>query len=85
MINAPLEVTMYSERDKVLKVKVKFANEPVIKLRNNNTIINENDHSEAINKITADLEKDLASSFLNEYKNLGNSSDSEGDSLELTI
>ena len=54
-------------------------------LSNNDTIINENDHSEATNKITADLEKDLASAFLNEHENLDNSLDSEGDCLELII
>ena len=60
-MNAPLEVILTSEGDKVIKVKVKFANEMVIwpnnSSDNEDNSSNAQEYSNDTNPMSVDLEK----------------------------
>ena len=69
LINTLLEAVMESEGDKVLKVKVKFAEELVIRSNitpQNSTVIEQ--ENIATDEITVGLEKELSSKFSNEHE-----------------
>ena len=69
LINTLLEAFMESEGDKVLKVKVKFAEEPVIRpnVTTQNSAVIEQENI-TTDEITVDLEKELASKISNEHE-----------------
>ena len=93
LVNAPLTATMSNEGDKVVKVKVRFDEEMVIRpsadssLPQNDSILNENPSSPSTeNLINIDLNDDSNKTFNNEYDDDSNANDvvvSESESVRI--